>query len=75
MSPDLGLSEIFSQLNSDSASDRNITEVVMGFLIASSEVARNFHFPIPDSICFDHWIKVVSARLLHSKVPLLPLCN
>ena len=75
LSPDLDLSEFFSQLNSDSASDKNLTEAVMGFPIASSEVACNFHFPVLDGIHFDHGIKVVSARLLHSKVPLFPLCN
>lgn len=42
-SPGFGLSELFSQLNSGSASDRKILEVIMGFLLTSYEVAHNFH--------------------------------
>ena len=72
MSPDFGLSEIFSQLNSGSPSDRNITEVVTGFLVAHYKVTHNFHSPVSDGIHYDHWIKRVSARILHRKVPLLP---
>lgn len=72
MSPDFGLSENFSQLNSGSPSDRNITEEVIGFLIVHYKVTRYFHPPVSDGIHFDHWIQRVSARILHCKVPLLP---